>query len=312
MHLCGDEGLQTRMDPEECHRQLKKKQKNRASAQRSRQKHTDKADALHQHESLEKRNRALWKEIHGLKAELDWWSQALSMHEHQCLMDCASCLAPLPPGCWGQAKPPLDPSSHRQHGCQEHPGLFQTPVSSPSAQQLSPDPQPCGSLGLLSPLSSLSLDTTTITAPPAQLSPSPAQSVSPSGSSLVRPSSNLKALLTRSSAQPAPQQALGPEHLPRGKLVSSPDSPSAALGLASLQDREHQPAPQQALGPEHLPRGKLVSSPDSPSAALGLASLQDREHQPAFLAADQQGLGVGLSPHPLLAFPLLSSAQVHF
>ncbi|XP_066108070.1 basic leucine zipper transcriptional factor ATF-like 2 isoform X1 [Saccopteryx bilineata] len=273
MHLCGDEGLQTRMDPEECHRQLKKKQKNRASAQRSRQKHTDKADALHQHESLEKRNRALWKEIHGLKAELDWWSRTLSMHEHQCLMDCASCLASLPPGCWGQAKPPLDPSPHRQHGCQEHPGLFQTPVSSPSAQQLSPDPQPCGSSGLLSPLSSLSLDATTITAPPAQLSPSPAQSVSPSGSSLVRHSSNLKALLTRSSAQPAPQQALGPEHLPRGKLVSSPDSPSAALGLASLQDREH---------------------------------------QPAFLAADQQGLGVGLSPHPLLAFPLLSSAQVHF
>lgn len=29
-------------------RQLKKKEKNRASAQRSRQKHTDKADALHQ------------------------------------------------------------------------------------------------------------------------------------------------------------------------------------------------------------------------------------------------------------------------
>ncbi|KAM8815125.1 basic leucine zipper transcriptional factor ATF-like 2 isoform 2-T2 [Rhynchonycteris naso] len=273
MHLSGDEGLQTRMDPEEHQRQLKKKQKNRASAQRSRQKHTDKADALHQHESLEKRNRALWKEIHDLKAELDWWSQTLSMHEHRCLMDSASCLAPLTPGCWGQAKPPLDPSPRRQHGCQEHPGLFQTPVSSPSAPQLSPDPQPCGSPGLLSPRSSLSLDATTITAPPAQLSPSPVQSASPSGSSLIRPSSNLKALLACSSVHPAPQQAVGPEHLTRGKLVSSPDSPSAALGLTSLQDREH---------------------------------------KPAFLAADQQGLGVGLSPHPLLAFPLLSSAQVHF
>lgn len=38
-------GLQ---DPEGPQRQLKKKQKNRASAQRSRRKHTDKADALHQ------------------------------------------------------------------------------------------------------------------------------------------------------------------------------------------------------------------------------------------------------------------------
>lgn len=38
-------GLQ---DPEGHQRQLKKKQKNRVSAQRSRRKHTDKADALHQ------------------------------------------------------------------------------------------------------------------------------------------------------------------------------------------------------------------------------------------------------------------------
>ena len=35
-------------DPEEHQRQLKKKQNNRAAAQRSRQKHTNKADALHQ------------------------------------------------------------------------------------------------------------------------------------------------------------------------------------------------------------------------------------------------------------------------
>ena len=37
----------TLQDPEE-HQRLKKKQRNRAAAQRSRQKHTDKADALHQ------------------------------------------------------------------------------------------------------------------------------------------------------------------------------------------------------------------------------------------------------------------------
>ncbi|XP_036115777.1 basic leucine zipper transcriptional factor ATF-like 2 isoform X1 [Molossus molossus] len=273
MRLCGGEGLLTGMDPEGHQRQLKKKQKNRASAQRSRKKHTDKADALHQqHESLEKHNHALQKEIRGLQAELAWWSQALRMHECLCLVDCASCLAPLPPGFWSQAKQPLDPGPHRQHDCQEQVGLFQTPVSSPSAHQLSPDLQPPASSGLLSPLPSLSLGSTTITAPPAQLSSTPVQSASPSGSSLLRPSSKLKALLPSSSAQPAPPQPCGPEHLTRGKLMSSPHSPSAALGLACLQDTEHKP----------------------------------------LSVADQQGLGVELSPHPLLAFPLLSSAQVHF
>lgn len=275
MHLCGGEGLLTGTDPEGHERQLKKKQKNRASAQRSRKKHTEKADALHQqHESLEKHNHALRKEIQGLQAELAWWGRALHMHERLCLMDCASCLAPLPSSCWSQARRPLDPSPHRQHDCQEQLRLFQTPVSSSSAQQLSPDLQPHGSPGLvLSPLPSLSLGPTMITAPPAQLSPSPVQSASPSFSSLLRPSSKLKALLPSLSAQPAPQQPLGPEHLTRGKLVSSPHSPSAALGLASLQD-------------------------------VG--------HKPAFSAADQPGQGVDLSPNPLLAFPLLSSAQVHF
>lgn len=273
MHLCGGEGLLTGTDPEGHQRQLKKKQKNRASAQRSRKKHTDKADALHQqHESLEKHNHALQKEIQGLQAELAWWSQTLRVHECLCLMDCASCVAPLPPGYWGQAKQPLDSGPHRQHDCQEQVGLFQTPVSSPSAHQLCPALQPHASPGLLSPLPSLSLGPTRVTPPPAQLSSTPVQSASPSGSSLLRPSSKLKALLPGSPAQPAPQQPRGPEHLTRGKLMSSPHSPSAALGLACLQDMEHKP----------------------------------------FSAADQQGLGVDLSPHTLLAFPLLSSAQVHF
>lgn len=38
----------TLQNPEELQRLLRKKQKNRAAAQRSRQKHTDKADTLHQ------------------------------------------------------------------------------------------------------------------------------------------------------------------------------------------------------------------------------------------------------------------------
>lgn len=226
--------------------------------------------SLQQHEALEKHNHALRKEIQGLRAELARWGRALHMHERLCLMG----WAPLPPGCCGQARRPLDPEPHRHHGCQEQPGLFQTPVSSPSAQPLSPHPQPHGSPGLLlPPLPWLSLSPTTIPAPSAQLSPSPTPSASPSGSSLLAPSSKLKAPPPHSSAHPAPQRPRGPEHLSRGKLAPSP------------------------LGP---------------SAALGLACLQDMEHKPAFSAADQPGLSVDLGPHPLQAFPLLSSAQVHF
>ncbi|XP_069326316.1 basic leucine zipper transcriptional factor ATF-like 2 [Eulemur rufifrons] len=275
MHLCGGDGLLTGTDPEEHQRQLKKKQKNRAAAQRSRQKHMDKADALHQqHESLEKHNHTLRKEIQALQAELAWWSRTLHMHERLCCMDCASCLAPGSPDCWDQTEKLLVPTPHGKQGCQEQPGLFQSPVCSPPAQQLSPGPQPHDSPGLLScPLLSLSLDTAVVTAPPAQLSPSPVLSASPTGYSLLESSSKLSALLP---------------------------SPTA------------QPDPLQPLGLEHSTGGRLGSSPHNPSPALRLACQQSREHGPAFSTADWQGLSVDPSPHPLLAFPLLSSAQVHF
>lgn len=276
MHLCRGDELLTGMDSEEHQRQLKKKQKNRVAAQRSRQKHTNKADVLHQqHESLEKHNHALRKEIQALQAELAWWSRTLHMHERLCQMDCASCLAPVPPGCWGQAERPPGPVPHGRHGCLEQPGLFQRPISSPAAPQFSPDPQPHGSLGLLlSPLPSLSLGSAAITASSAQLSPSPFQCASPTGSGLLRPSSKLNDALL-------------------------PGPPA-------------RPSPPQPLGLEHPTRGKPGSSPQSPSAALGLAYLQGSEQRPASSAADWQGLGVCPSSHSLLAFPLLSSAQVHF
>ncbi|XP_047631294.1 basic leucine zipper transcriptional factor ATF-like 2 isoform X2 [Phacochoerus africanus] len=268
MHLCRGDELLTGMDSEEHQRQLKKKQKNRAAAQRSRQKHTNKADALHQHESLEKHNHALRKEIQALQAELAWWSRTLHMHERLCQMDCASCLAPVPPGCWGQAERPPGPVPHGRHGCRE-------PISSPAAPQFSPDPQPHGSLGLLlSPLPSLSLGSAAVTASSAQLSPSPFQCASPTGSGLLRPSSKLNDALL-------------------------PGPPA-------------RPSPPQPLGLEHPTRGKPGSSTQSPSAALGLAYLQGSEQRPASSAADWQGLGVCPSSHSLLAFPLLSSAQVHF
>ncbi|KAK1335526.1 hypothetical protein QTO34_003313, partial [Cnephaeus nilssonii] len=248
-----------RQDPEGQQQQLKKKQKNRASAQRSRRKHTDKADALHQqHESLEKHNHALRKEIQGLRAELAWWGRTLHMHERLCLMGCASCSAPLPPGCWGQARRPLGPEPHRQHGCQEQPDLFQTPVSSPPAQQLSPHPQPRGSPGLLSPL--------------PWLSPSPTQSGSPSGSSVLAPSSKLK----------APR----PTHQPNLPLTS-PVGPSTSAGGSWCPPRS---APRLLWG---WPVCRTWSTA-------------------CFLSSRPARAGCGPRPHPLQAFPLLSSAQVHF
>lgn len=228
--------------------------------------------SLQQHESLEKQNRALRKEIQDLQAELAWLSRTL--HRHVCLIRGASCLAPLPPDCWDQAQHPLDPAAHGQHGCQEQLGLFQTPVSSPSAQHLSPDLQPHGSSGfLLSPLASLSFGPTTVTAPPAQLSPGPVRSASPSGSSLLRPSSKFSSILPSPSTQTVPPQPLGLE------------CPTSEKQESSL----------------HIP-----------SAALGLACLQGREHEPSSLAAEQQGLFLGLSSHLLLASSPLSSAQVYF
>ncbi|KAI2560822.1 basic leucine zipper ATF-like transcription factor 2, partial [Homo sapiens] len=155
MHLCGGNGLLTQTDPKEQQRQLKK-QKNRAAAQRSRQKHTDKADALHQHESLEKDNLALRKEIQSLQAELAWWSRTLHVHERLCPMDCASCSAPGLLGCWDQAEGLLGPGPQGQHGCREQLELFQTPGSCYPAQPLSPGPQPHDSPSLLQcPLPSL-------------------------------------------------------------------------------------------------------------------------------------------------------------
>ncbi|XP_032655688.1 basic leucine zipper transcriptional factor ATF-like 2 [Chelonoidis abingdonii] len=66
-------------------KKLKRRQKNRAAAQRSRQKHTEKADELHQqHEQLEQNNTALKKEIEALKEEVKYWNQMLKDHESIC------------------------------------------------------------------------------------------------------------------------------------------------------------------------------------------------------------------------------------
>ncbi|XP_021494016.1 basic leucine zipper transcriptional factor ATF-like 2 isoform X1 [Meriones unguiculatus] len=271
MQLCRSGALLTGTDPEESQKQLKKKQKNRLAAQRSRQKHTDKADALHQqHESLEKQNHALRKEIQALQAELARWSQMLLLHERLCRVDCSPCPALLPSGSPVQAKP----APHGYHDSQEQLDQFQTPGSSPPAQQLSPGPCYHESPGLLSPpLPSLSFDPLMARTPLAQLSPSPILPASPSGCSLLGSFSKLDSLILCPTDQLVPPQPLGLEQ-PTSRRLASFDSP-AALGPESPQNRERLPALSGSL-------------------------------------AHWQKLPVASSPHSLMAFPLLSSAKVHF
>ncbi|EDL33224.1 basic leucine zipper transcriptional factor ATF-like 2 isoform 1 [Mus musculus] len=277
MQLCGSSELLTETDLGESQKQLKKKQKNRVAAQRSRQKHTSKADALHQqHESLEKQNHALRKEIQALQTELAGWGRTLHLHERLCRVDCDPCPVLLPSGCPIQAKQPSgQPAPLGYNGCQEQLGLFQTPGSSPRAQHLSPGPCSHESPGLLpSLLPSLAFDPLMVRTPLAQLSPSPVLSASsPSGSSLLGSFSKLDPLI------PSPQDQL---------------------------------APPQPLRQEQPTSGRLASS-DSP-AALGPECSQNREHLPALPGSSThwQKSSVAPSPQALMAFPLLSSAKVHF
>ncbi|KAM6159412.1 basic leucine zipper transcriptional factor ATF-like 2 [Rhynchocyon petersi] len=247
-------------DPE-CQRQQRKKQKNRAAAQRNRQRHTDKADTLHQQqECLEKHNRALQKEILALHRELAWWEQVLHLHQRLCPVDSA---------------PPGSPGPHEGLG---QPLMLQ--ASSPPAQYIAPPPlQPPHPLGLLvSPLPSQPLSPTEsvpVPVPPVQLSPNPVPPPPPAAPSLLGPSTELKALLLSPPALTAPLQLHGQDPPAAGKLGSSLYSPLTPLGLSRQQGGE-------------------------PTLT------------PPFSMADWQALGVGPSPHPVLTFPLLSSAHVRF
>lgn len=76
-------------NPKDVGRKWKKREKNRAAAQKSRQKQTQKADLLHQeHERLEKDNTALRKEIAQLTKEMRFLSKAMQDHEPSCIMCC--------------------------------------------------------------------------------------------------------------------------------------------------------------------------------------------------------------------------------
>ncbi|KAM5248449.1 LOW QUALITY PROTEIN: basic leucine zipper transcriptional factor ATF-like 2 [Ctenodactylus gundi] len=259
MHLCQGDALLPRTDPEGCQKQLKKQQKNRVAAQRSRQKHTDKADALHQqHERLEKHNHALRKEIQALQAELGRWSRTLDLHERLCCVDWASHLAPGPAGCWGQTEQLLErPTPRGQHGCQEQSGLLWASVCSLPTQQLLSGPQPRDSAGCLCP------SVLTIPWPPCNdHTPGHILPGSPTGSTLLGSSSKLSTLRPRSPAQAAPPQPLGLEPSTRGKLGCCPLShcrASTSDGLLELS------CPFLGL---RKPPQPLASPPLLPEAAL--------------------------------------------
>ena len=71
--------------PKDDDRKVRRREKNRVAAQRSRKKQTQKADKLHEeHESLEQENSVLRREISKLKEELRHLSEVLKEHEKMC------------------------------------------------------------------------------------------------------------------------------------------------------------------------------------------------------------------------------------
>uniref|UniRef100_A0A8C6QVT1 Basic leucine zipper transcription factor, ATF-like 3 n=1 Tax=Nannospalax galili TaxID=1026970 RepID=A0A8C6QVT1_NANGA len=71
--------------PEDDDRKVRRREKNRVAAQRSRKKQTQRADKLHEeYECLEQENAVLRREISKLTEELRHLSEALKEHEKMC------------------------------------------------------------------------------------------------------------------------------------------------------------------------------------------------------------------------------------
>ncbi|XP_038132903.1 basic leucine zipper transcriptional factor ATF-like 3 isoform X2 [Cyprinodon tularosa] len=84
-------------------RRLKRREKNRVAAQKSRKRQTQRADQLHQ---LEQRNRKLQREVDSLSEEQNLLAEALRAHEPFCpIMHCALASPSLHPD--GAAAPSL-------------------------------------------------------------------------------------------------------------------------------------------------------------------------------------------------------------
>ncbi|KAM6086506.1 basic leucine zipper transcriptional factor ATF-like 3 isoform 1-T1 [Theristicus caerulescens] len=83
---------------EEDDRKVRRREKNRVAAQRSRKKQTQKADKLHEeYESLEQENTSLKREIGKLTDEMKHLSQVLKDHEKICpLLHCTMNFVTVP------------------------------------------------------------------------------------------------------------------------------------------------------------------------------------------------------------------------
>ncbi|XP_059760278.1 basic leucine zipper transcriptional factor ATF-like 3 isoform X2 [Balaenoptera ricei] len=84
--------------PEDDDRKVRRREKNRVAAQRSRKKQTQKADKLHEeYECLEQENTVLRREIGKLTEELKHLSEVLKEHEKICpLLLCPMNFVPVP------------------------------------------------------------------------------------------------------------------------------------------------------------------------------------------------------------------------
>ncbi|XP_051854377.1 basic leucine zipper transcriptional factor ATF-like 3 [Antechinus flavipes] len=83
--------------PEDDDRKVRRREKNRVAAQRSRKKQTQKADKLHEeYECLEQENTSLRREIGKLTEELKHLSDVLKDHEKVCpLLHCSMNFVPV-------------------------------------------------------------------------------------------------------------------------------------------------------------------------------------------------------------------------
>nr|XP_033791613.1 basic leucine zipper transcriptional factor ATF-like 3 isoform X2 [Geotrypetes seraphini] len=91
-------GFQGTASPSSDDRKVRRREKNRVAAQRSRKKQTQKADRLHEeYESLEQENASLKKEIGNLTEEVKHLSEVLRTHEQICpLLLCPMNLIAMP------------------------------------------------------------------------------------------------------------------------------------------------------------------------------------------------------------------------
>ncbi|XP_043818653.1 basic leucine zipper transcriptional factor ATF-like 3 isoform X3 [Dromiciops gliroides] len=87
----------TSESPEDDDRKVRRREKNRVAAQRSRKKQTQKADKLHEeYECLEQENTSLRREIGKLTEELKHLSDMLKDHEKMCpLLHCSMNFVPV-------------------------------------------------------------------------------------------------------------------------------------------------------------------------------------------------------------------------